>query len=110
MGAVVSDREAQIEAACEVLHDAYEVAAREAGWETQERSRVRWAELPEANQQAMRAGVSSLFDHLFGSGGSVSHRLVWPPSPAHCSCGGWEPKLGESIFRGFDRHVLEATR
>lgn len=24
-----------------------------------------------------------------------------------CSCGEWEAQLGESIWRGFDRHLLE---
>lgn len=25
-----------------------------------------------------------------------------------CSCGEWEPVLGESIHRGFDKHLLES--
>jgi hypothetical protein len=53
-----------VEQACEVLHDAYEQAAVNAGWETQERSRTRWADLPPANQQTMRAAVGALLDFL----------------------------------------------
>jgi hypothetical protein len=33
------------------------------------------------------------------------HRL----EGAVCSCGEWEAKLGESIHRGFDRHLLDVT-
>lgn len=36
----------------------------------------------------------------------VEHRL----EDSACSCGGWEPALGESIHRGFDRHVLGSRR
>lgn len=49
-----------IEQACEVMHDAYEAAAVGAGWETQERSRKPWADVPEANKVTMRAAVSAL--------------------------------------------------
>ena len=51
----------QIEHLCEVMHDAYEQAAIEAGWETQERSRVPWIDVPEANKATMRASVSAIF-------------------------------------------------
>ena len=53
-----------IERACEVMHDAYEKAAKGAGWETQERSRVAWAEVPEANKVTMRAAVRALIEWL----------------------------------------------
>lgn len=53
-----------VEAACVVMHDAYEAAALEAGWATQERSRVPWAEVPEANKATMRAAVTALLVHL----------------------------------------------
>lgn len=59
----VGTREA-LEAACEVMHDAYEAAATEAGWETQERSRKPWADVPEANKATMRVAVRALIDHL----------------------------------------------
>lgn len=53
-----------IEKACEVMHDAYEKAAVEAGWETQQRSRVPWADVPEANKATMRAAVTALVEWL----------------------------------------------
>lgn len=49
-----------VEHACEVMHDAYEAAAVAAGWETQERSRKQWAEVPEANKVTMRVAVSAV--------------------------------------------------
>lgn len=53
-----------VERACEVMHDAYEAAAVTAGWETQQRSRVPWAGVPEANKATMRAAVTALLEHL----------------------------------------------
>jgi hypothetical protein len=53
-----------VDEACEVMHDAYEAAAVSNGWETQKRSRVPWADVPEANKQTMRAAVSALLDWL----------------------------------------------
>ena len=50
----------RIERACEVMHDAYEAAAVTAGWETQERSRKPWSDVPEANKVTMRAAVAAL--------------------------------------------------
>jgi len=49
-----------IEEACEIMHDAYEIAAVGAGWETQEASRKPWADVPEANKATMRAAVGAL--------------------------------------------------
>jgi hypothetical protein len=49
-----------VEQACEIMHDAYEEAAVTAGWETQERSRKPWADVPEANKETMRAAVRAL--------------------------------------------------
>ena len=49
---------------CEVMHDAYEAAAAQSGWETQRRSRVPWADVPEANKATMRAAVTALLNHL----------------------------------------------
>lgn len=46
-----------IEYLCEVMHNAYETAAAANGWETQQRSRVPWPKVPEANKRAMRAAV-----------------------------------------------------
>lgn len=49
--------EAKIEIICEVMHIAYEDAARESGWETNPKSRVDWIDVPEANKIPMRAAV-----------------------------------------------------
>lgn len=54
----------RIEKACEVMHDAYEQAAVDAGWETQARSRVPWADVPEANKATMRVAVNALMRHV----------------------------------------------
>lgn len=51
---------ADVEHFCEVLHVAYEAAAAEAGWETQQSSRKPWAGVPEANKVTMRAAVRAL--------------------------------------------------
>ena len=48
-----------VTAAAEAMHDAYEARAAEVGWETQARSRVAWADVPEANKQAMYAAVAA---------------------------------------------------
>ena len=57
-------KDTHIERACEVMHDAYEEAAKSTGWETQESSRVAWAEVPESNKQTMVQAVSALVGHL----------------------------------------------
>jgi hypothetical protein len=43
----------QAEIVAQYFHYAYEEAARREGWETQERSRVAWRDLPEANRRTM---------------------------------------------------------
>lgn len=53
-----------VEGLCGVMHDAYEAAAAQAGWETQERSRKPWEDVPEANKVTMRAAVSAALDAL----------------------------------------------
>jgi hypothetical protein len=53
-----------IEQACRVLHDAYEEAAVQTGWQTNPRSRVPWEDVPEANKQTMRSAVVALFEWL----------------------------------------------
>lgn len=55
-----------VEHLCEVLHDAYEEAAVQEGWATQERSRKPWDEVPEENKATMRAAVSALLRELQG--------------------------------------------
>lgn len=54
----------RLEHLCEVMHDAYERAAVDAGWETQARSRRPWADVPEENKMTMRAAVLALLDEL----------------------------------------------
>lgn len=51
-----------IEQLCSVMHYAYEREARRVGWETQERSRVSWEELPEENKAAMVAAMTVVND------------------------------------------------
>lgn len=52
--------DAYLEHLCEVSHNAYEAAAINAGWETNPRSRVPWAEVPEANKATMRASIDAV--------------------------------------------------
>lgn len=54
--------DALVEQACVVLHDAYERAAVEAGWETNPASRTTWSGVPEANKATMRAAISALLE------------------------------------------------
>lgn len=60
----VHEDEREVERLCEVMHDAYERAATQAGWETQARSRVPWDMVPEANRVTMRAAVRALLGAL----------------------------------------------
>ena len=59
---MVSDE--KVEAACEVMHIAYEKAAVGAGWETNPASRKPWADVPESNKETMRAAVRALIEWL----------------------------------------------
>ncbi|WP_285600055.1 hypothetical protein [Kineosporia sp. NBRC 101731] len=54
----------EIETACIVMHDAYEAAAAESGWEAQEASRKPWEQVPESNKATMRKAVTALMQHL----------------------------------------------
>lgn len=45
----------------ERLHDAYEAAAADEGWATQERSRKPWSDVPEANKRTMRRAIHAVF-------------------------------------------------
>lgn len=74
-----------VERACEVMHDAYEAAAVQSGWETQERSRKPWSDVPEANKATMRAAVGALLDWLPTAGGKVD------TAPDGCACEEPEP-------------------
>lgn len=63
------DDTALVEHLCEVMHDAYEAAAVEAGWDTQARSRKPWSQVPEANQATMRAAVRAVLAEIDRLGG-----------------------------------------
>lgn len=54
----------KLEMACIVMHDAYELAAVAAGWNTQSASRKPWAAVPDANKVTMRAAVHALLTWL----------------------------------------------
>ena len=43
-----------------IAHDAYEIAAKQSGWETQEVSRVPWGDVPAENQAATTAAAMSV--------------------------------------------------
>ena len=60
----MSAREVLVEAACEVMHYAYENAAVTLGWTTNVASRKPWADVPEANKATMRVAVGALIDWL----------------------------------------------
>ena len=49
-----------LEAAAQVMHEAYEEAASRVGWQTQQASRKPWAEVPEANKLTMKSAVQAL--------------------------------------------------
>jgi hypothetical protein len=53
-----------VEVLAKVAHDAYELEALVAGWETNERSRVLWPDVPEANKRCTRAAVSAVLAAL----------------------------------------------
>lgn len=78
----------ELDRLCEVMHDAYEKAAAGAGWETQERSRKPWADVPEANKVTMRAAVLALLQDLNAQG-----RLLHKHAPSTSWCLGGDACL-----------------
>jgi len=40
----------------------------------------------------------------------VRHELIGANGWQGCTCGGWKPKLGESVHRAFDQHLLDVRR
>jgi hypothetical protein len=48
------------------MHDAYELAAMQAGWETNKLSRVPWSQVPEANKVTMRKAVIAVAPYMQG--------------------------------------------
>lgn len=59
----------EVEIACAIMHDAYELAAMKAGWETNKLSRVPWSQVPEANKKTMRAAVIAVCPYIQGLAG-----------------------------------------
>lgn len=57
---VPTTRTEEVEALCVLFHNTYEIAANITGWETQERSRKPWADVPEANKATMRRTLAAL--------------------------------------------------
>jgi len=55
-----------VERWCEAFHDSYEKAAVGAGWETQEKSRKPWSEVPEANKETMRTTIREVVPLILG--------------------------------------------
>lgn len=52
----------EVLAIAKAFHEVYEDLAPEFGWDTQERSRKDWAEVPPENKQLMLAVVEQLLD------------------------------------------------
>ena len=85
-----------LEAACVAAHNAYEAAAHEAGWITNTQSRKPWAEVPEANKIAMRAGIGAALALIDNPGkevmpddfGVARKRTSHDAAPASLSAGG----------------------
>lgn len=65
--AVLAPDEVTVERLAEASHDAYEAAAIEAGWETQQRSRKPWADVPEANKATVRVTIRAVLAALGAS-------------------------------------------
>ena len=56
----VAFTEEEIERYCIILHDAYESAAIKNGWQTQQRSRKPWPDVPDENKKTMRDAITVL--------------------------------------------------
>lgn len=59
------------------FHDAYERLAPRFGWETQQRSRVEWDDLPEENRALMVAVVAEVVGPI------VAERDAWKVEAVH---------------------------
>ena len=62
-----------VEDCCIVMHNAYELAATDNGWDTQKASRKPWSEVPEANKKTMRSAVEALLTFLSGGNNDLVH-------------------------------------
>jgi len=107
-----------VELVAELMHDAYELAAVQHGWATQERSRVSWADLPEANKMTMltavRAGLAPIIDALpdcvtcDGKGWTAEGHTYDDPYGEQVQCGCTGGKV--DVFSALARlAVLEAA-
>jgi hypothetical protein len=75
---------AKVEQACEILHEAYELAAVEKGWQTNPRSRRPWSQVPVENKETMRQAVGVLLDHLSQSDLFVNFPFTRPTITTLC--------------------------
>lgn len=57
-------RQGDVDRFCAFMHDAYEAAAAQQGWKTQEASRKPWSEVPEANKATMRHTMALLIPEV----------------------------------------------
>jgi hypothetical protein len=87
------------------MHDAYEEAAQVTGWETQERSRVPWSDVPEANKATMREAVRALLSSVaFGENLAQRDRDI-----AARAWDGGVDRERERICRIIDANVCKCT-
>lgn len=70
-----NDMEARIEGLCIDFHYAYEAHAKLNGWETQDRSREEWTDVPEANRATMRMTVATVCGPLLGRISELEQQL-----------------------------------
>jgi hypothetical protein len=61
---MIVSRAVSLESACEFLHDRYEEAAKTHSWQTNDKSAVPWADVPDANKATMRDAVAALLKEL----------------------------------------------
>ena len=81
------DLDAWVEPIARLFHDTYEELAPRYGWETQERSRKEWADVPPENKAVVLATTAEVVRRLVADG--------WrPPSPSDD-----EPRLGLATTR-----------
>lgn len=85
----------EMEEVCEVMHDAYELAAQITGWATQEASRKLWTDVPEANKRTMRLAVAALVAHL---------RIIDAIHPCPTCGGSGEVTVGDGDYEGAGCH------
>lgn len=65
-----------VEELCEIAHAAYEAAAVEHGWATQEASRVPWVDVPEANKATMRAAMDAVWTYVCSTYIAYKNRML----------------------------------